>query len=166
MTHLLTATLGIGLEPRDLGLAHVAARSVVIFGYVLLLLRIAKRRFMAQRNPLDMLLGFLLASMISRAINGSAPFGGTLAGGLVLVVLHRTLTTLTYRSTRVRRWLNGVPIPIVVDGATDDDALRAHRIDADDLGEHLRLAAGTDDLTRIARATFERNGMVSVSRER
>lgn len=159
---LVSAALGLGLDTRDIGVGHVVARSVVVFAYVLLLLRIAKRRFMAQRNPLDTLLGFLLASMISRAINGGAPFGVTLVGGLVLVLLHRALTWVSFTSPRIRRWLNGTPAPLVVNGLPDRAQLRAHRIDDDDLGEHLRLGAGTDDLSRIARATFERNGMVSV----
>ena len=36
--------------------------------YLLALLRVAKRRFLAQKDPLDILLAFLLASMISRPI--------------------------------------------------------------------------------------------------
>jgi uncharacterized membrane protein YcaP (DUF421 family) len=163
MTYIDSA-LGLSLDARDLGIGHVIARSAVVFGYVLVLLRIAKRRFMAQRNPLDMLLGFLLASMISRAINGSAPFGVTLVGALTLVVLHRALAAVTYHSPTVRRWFNGMPATIIRSGTVDTDQLRRHRIDDDDLGEHLRLAAGTDDLARIALATFERNGMVSVQK--
>jgi uncharacterized membrane protein YcaP (DUF421 family) len=161
---LLDSALGLSLDPRDLGMGHVVARSVVVFAYVLFLMRIAKRRFMAQRNPLDMLLGFLLASMISRAINGSAPFGVTLIGALTLVLLHRGLSVVTFHSAAIRRWCNGMPAVIVRDGVVDEAQLRRHRIDDDDLGEHLRLAAGTDDLSRIARATFERNGMVSVQK--
>jgi hypothetical protein len=94
---VLSDLLGLGLDPKDLTLAHVLVRTFVFF-YVLALLRVAKRRFLAQKDPLDILLAFLLASMISRAINGAAPFVTSLGSGLLLVLMHRVLTRLSYAS--------------------------------------------------------------------
>lgn len=160
----LAAALGIGVEPRDLALSQILLRSVVVFFYVLALLRIAKRRFLAERSPLDVLLSLLLASMISRAINGSAPFVGTLAGGLLLVLLHRALAWLAFHVDFVARATQGRAVVLVRDGVLDEGALAAHRIRRDDLAEDMRLAAGTDDVTRIKHARFECNGAVSVEK--
>ena len=72
MSEYLSA-LQLGGDASNLGLGEILLRSAIVFFYLLVLLRVAKRRFLAERSPLDVLLTFLLASMISRAINGSAP---------------------------------------------------------------------------------------------
>jgi hypothetical protein len=59
------------------------------------------------------------------------------------------------------RWLNGEPVPSAR-RRIDEKQLSAHLIDLDDLQENLRLAGGTDDVSRVASAIFERNGAISV----
>src|SRR5205807_9848504 len=66
--------LGLNVEPRDLTLLQVSLRGVIVFIAALVLLRIADRRFLAKLSAFDALLGFILASMLARAINGSASF--------------------------------------------------------------------------------------------
>lgn len=158
----ITSLLGLQVDSRDLSVLQVSLRSAIVFVYVLGLLRVAKRRFMAQRNPLDILLAFLLASLISRGINGSAPFLTTLVAGLVLVLLHRLFGWLSFRSPAFAKRLKGESVPLVHDGRLLADALAEHQIGRDELDQDLRLNAGTDDLARIASARFERNGAISV----
>jgi uncharacterized membrane protein YcaP (DUF421 family) len=158
------AVLGLGVDGRDLTLAHVLARSTVVFLYLLVLLRVAKRRFLAQRDPLDVLLSLLLAAMISRAINGSAAFVPTLGGALLLVLLHRALTRVAFLSPAIARWLKGTPVELIRDGVPIEHALDRHAMTGEDLEEDLRLAAGVGDPSRVECARFERNGRVSVER--
>lgn len=106
------ASLARGLQP------------VVVFFYVLALLRVAKRGFLAQKDPLDILLAILLASMIARAINGSAPFATSLASGLVLVLLHRALTRACWASPAVERLVKGR-----VEGTNDPASLACARLE-------------------------------------
>lgn len=160
----LSAILGLGVAPKDLGFAHLLARSGVVFVYVLVLLRVAKRRFLAQRDPLDILLFFLLASMMSRAINGSAAFFPTLAGALFMVLLHRALTRICFAWPAFSHFLKGISEDLVQDGVLHERALAHHALSADDLAEDLR-AAGVSDLARVGRARFERNGSVSVEKK-
>ena len=53
---------------------------------------------------------------------------------------------------------------LVRDGVVDERALVSHGIRPEDLAGDMRLAAGTDDIARIKRARFERNGSVSVQK--
>jgi len=158
------AVLGLGVDGRDLTLAHVLARSTVVFLYLLVLLRVAKRRFLSQRDPLDVLLSLLLAAMISRAINGSASFVPTLGGALLLVLLHRALTRIAYLSPSIARWLKGAPVELIRDGIPIERALDRHAMTGEDLEEDLRLAGGVADPAEVRSARFERNGRVSVER--
>lgn len=159
---ILGDILGLGREPHDLSLDNVLARSLIVFFYLLLLLRVAKRRFLAQRDPLDVLLAFLLASMISRAINGSAPFLETLAGGLLLVLLHRLLTQLCFRSRIVEHALKGEADVVVKDGQLVTAALARHALSQEDLSADLRLTAHSGEWTTLKCARLERNGRLSV----
>ena len=48
-------------------------------------------------SAFDYVLGIILASMLARAINGSAPFFGTIFLGFYFVLLHRVLAGLGHR---------------------------------------------------------------------
>jgi uncharacterized membrane protein YcaP (DUF421 family) len=159
---MLSSALGLGLDAKDLQIGHVLVRSALVFVYVLGLLRVAKRRFMAQRDPLDILLSLLLASMISRAINGSAAFVPTLAGGLLLVLLHRFLSRLAFWWPVFERRLKGAPVVLATDGQVVEAALARHAMTREDLEEDLRLVGGIAAPEQAKCVRFERNGRVSV----
>ncbi|MEY2428222.1 MAG: hypothetical protein QOJ40_1107, partial [Verrucomicrobiota bacterium] len=73
--------LGLGLEPRDVTFLQMSLRAVIVFLISLITVRFAHKRFLSSMSAFDALLGFILASMLSRAINGSAPFFQTLGTG-------------------------------------------------------------------------------------
>jgi uncharacterized membrane protein YcaP (DUF421 family) len=146
--------IGLGLEAKDLALSQVLARTIVVFFYLLLLLRVAKRRFLAQKDPLDILLAFLLASMISRAINGSAPFVTSLASGLLLVLLHRCLTRLCYASPALEHLVKGRAEELVRDGAILPEVLSRHALSDEDFRADLRLSAWSYVLRSICCAVI------------
>ncbi len=45
-----------------------------MFAAALVMVRSGDKRFFARKSAFDVILGFMLASVLSRAINGSAPF--------------------------------------------------------------------------------------------
>ena len=65
--------LGIGLEPKDLTILQVCLRGVLVFFVAIVMVRMGDKRFLARMTAFDAILGFILASMLARAINGSAP---------------------------------------------------------------------------------------------
>src|SRR4051812_30956059 len=89
--NLFTQVLGLGLEARDLNSIQVSLRGLVVFVCAILIVRLGDKRFLSHKTVFDAVLGFILASMLSRAINGSAAFVPTIVCGLVLVVAHRIL---------------------------------------------------------------------------
>lgn len=153
--------LGLNVEPKNLPTGQMAARALVVFVAALLMLRLAHKRFFARRNPLDVLLTLILASTLSRAINGSAPFAPTIVVGFVLVFLHRGLTWSASRFHSIGRLVKGSPVLLIDQGKVQPDALRRHSLSAKDLQEDLRLK-GVDQTEAVRTATLERNGEVSV----
>jgi hypothetical protein len=77
----LTLILGLGTEPKSLTLLQICLRGIVVFMTTLVMLRLGDRRALAQKTAFDTVLIVLLASMLARAINGSATFFATLGGG-------------------------------------------------------------------------------------
>jgi uncharacterized membrane protein YcaP (DUF421 family) len=133
----------------------------VVFVAALLMLRLAHKRFFAQRNPLDALLALIIASTLSRAINGSAAFFPTLVAGFGLVLLHRALTWAAARVPAVGGFVKGAPVVLIEKGRVNAAALRRHSLSPDDLREDLRLN-GVERPEDVRDATLERNGEVSV----
>src|SRR6186997_1447792 len=94
----LDAALGLGRDAATLTFAQISLRGVIVFIAALVIVRCGDRRFLSQKTAFDAVLGFILASMLARAVNGTAAFFPTLGGGFVLVVLHRLLALCSRRS--------------------------------------------------------------------
>ena len=160
----IEALLGLGRQAQDLTFLQVSLRGVVVFAAALVIVRCGDRRFLSQKSAFDAVLGFILASMLARAVNGTAAFLPTLGGGLVLVLLHRFLASWARRSHAVGFLIKGSSDVIVRDGALDLEAVRRNRISAHDLVEDLRLHGNVADVRDVVLAVLERNGHISVVR--
>lgn len=154
--------LGIGAEAKDLSVLNVCARAAVVFPAAIALVRIANRRFLAKLSAFDVILGFVMASMLSRSINGSSPLLPTLAGCLALVITHRAVATLSFHVHWFGLLVKGSASNLVRQGHPDDQALRKHKISPQDLLEEARLKGNVNDIARIDCAFLERSGEVSV----
>src|SRR5215467_7095438 len=89
--------LGLGLESRDLSFIQISLRGIIVFIVSLAMVRAGNKRFLAKMSAFDAILGFILASMLARAVNGTAAFFPTLGGGFVLVGLHALIASLAFR---------------------------------------------------------------------
>jgi uncharacterized membrane protein YcaP (DUF421 family) len=152
---------GLEVDPRNLTVRQMSARTLLVFACTLVMLRIAHKRFFAQRNALDVLLTLIVASTLSRSINGNAALFPTIAIGFLLILSHRLLTAVASRSHWVGQLLKGSPTPLIEEGKLNDRTLREHHLSHDDLAEDLRLK-GVETPEAVRRATLERNGEISV----
>jgi uncharacterized membrane protein YcaP (DUF421 family) len=158
----MSEILGLHLEPKDLSVLQVCLRGVIVFFASLIMVRLANKRFLAKMAAFDVILGFMLASMLARAINSSAPLVPTLACGFALVLLHRLLAVLAFHSHAVGFLVKGEAQVLVQNGQPSADALRAHKISEKDLLEELRLQGRISAVRDVELATMERNGTISV----
>ncbi len=153
--------LGLGVEPKDLTFVQISLRGIIVFLATLIIVRLGHKRPLAQKTPFDAILLVILASVLSRAINGSAAFFATLGGGVVLVVLHRLFAYLAFYSHGFGILVKGKPDVIVRDGQYDFPVMRRNHVSSHDLDEDMRLSAHTDDLSKIRVARVERSGDIS-----
>src|SRR3982750_253720 len=106
-----------------------ALRTVVVYGALLLLLRIMGKRQLAQLNAFDLVVLLLLSNVVQNAIIGnetSLP-GGILGAGF-LMGANWILVRLTFRHARLTRLLQGTRTTLYDRGRVDQQALQSEQM--------------------------------------
>lgn len=157
--------MGLGVDPQELTLLQLVLRAVVVFVTMYFMIRVAGRRFMAQKNVFDVVLAFLVASMLARAINGSASFWANMGLGLIIATGYRTIAWLACEFPRFGTLLKGRAVEIIINGEVKREPLKRHHVSRHDLEEDLRLAGNIGDPAAVKLARLERSGDISVERK-
>lgn len=153
--------LGAGLKPDELNSLQITLRAIIIFVGALGMVRLGAKRFLGRKTAFDIILMFVLGSMLSRAINGPAQLLPTLVAGFALVVIHRLMAMLAFRFQWFGRIVKGRDDVIISNGEVQKDALRKHHLTDRDLLEDLRLRS-IADVSEVKEARLERSGDLSV----
>src|SRR5687767_8590564 len=123
MMEFLNGALGLDAKNDDLAWSQVLLRALLIYLAGLILVRLSDRRFLGKNSTFDIILGFIFGSMLSRAINGTAPFGETLLAGAGLLALHWIFGLLSFKSHRFGTFVKGSSSKLVEAGRVDWDAM-------------------------------------------
>lgn len=158
---VFSSLLGLGVEPKDLTFLQISLRGLVVFILTLVIIRLGHKRSLARKTAFDAVLLVILASVLARAINGSAAFFPTLGGSLVIVLFHRLLGMASCRWHWLGTLMKGAPEILVVDGERQEKAMRRNHISGHDLEEDMRLEAKTEDISKVRMARIERSGDIS-----
>jgi uncharacterized membrane protein YcaP (DUF421 family) len=140
---------------------QAAARAVVVYLVGLAIVRIGKSRLIGRLTALDVILGFILGSLLSRGITGHASISGTGAACAAIVAAHWVLTLIACHSHAFGTLLKGHAHLIVKDGQPLRQDMNRSHVSDHDLEEELRLK-GIEELKEVKLAFKERNGEVSV----
>lgn len=157
----LRPLLGLGEEPKELDTLQVSLRALIVFAAAIAIVRVADKRFLSRKTAFDVVLGLILASVLARAVNGSAPLGPTLVCGFVLVFAHRFLAFVSRRSHRFGKLVKGNDELVIENGEVRQDVLKKHNFSERDLLEDLRLE-GVRSPEEVESARIERSGDLSV----
>lgn len=158
--------LGIGVDPKSFNTLQVSLRAIVIYLGGLAILRIGENRFLGKFTAFDIILGFVLGGILSRAINGSGPLFPTLVATTLLVTLHFILAKTAFYSHRFGQAVKGKAELLVKDGEIVWEGMRSKSLSERDLEEALRLKASLTDCKDVEEARFERNGDISVVKKK
>lgn len=155
--------LGVGAASHDITIAQMALRGAFIYIAILVLVRLAKKRFMGRASAFDVILGVMIGSIASRAVTGGAPLLPALGSVAMLIALHTLFSRMAVSWHGFGIAIKGQPRTLIRDGVIDTKEMRAAHLSEHDLWEDLRQE-GVDDLARVARGRLERSGKVSVIR--
>jgi uncharacterized membrane protein YcaP (DUF421 family) len=160
-THL-RSLLEVAADPAGPDAASMAMRTIVVYAFTLAIVRLGSRRLLSTPSAFDMIVAIMVGSIMSRAINGDAPFVPTLLAGAILILTHWAFAVAAVGSHRISVMVKGSRIALIRDGELLRDAMRRAHVTDDDLAEALRLQIHDDDPSRVAAAYMERSGDISV----
>lgn len=159
--HSLEWAFGLHSEPKDFTLLQVGLRSVLTYLVGLLILRVARNRFLARESAFDVVLAFIFGSVLSRGINGAAPLLLTLAASALLIAMHQAIAWICFRWPGFERVVDGKPDRVVEDGKVIWKTASGHLLNRANLEGALRLKTHLKDLSEIEVACVETNGEIS-----
>src|ERR1700682_3996999 len=153
--------LGQHGKATELTLLQTSLRGFIIFIIGLALVRIGDRRSLAEKTAFDAIFIVLIGSMLSRAINGAAPFFTTIGAGIALMIIHRAFAFGACKSHWFGKLIKGQPVTLVRNGEIDWRRMKHSLVSKHDFEEDLRLDAKTEDISTIQLARLERSGDIS-----
>ncbi|RJL07576.1 DUF421 domain-containing protein [Paracoccus aestuarii] len=157
------ARMFLGDQP-PLFYAEIVIRTLIIYGYALLMIRWIGGRGIAQLSMVEFLLVIALGSAVGDAMfYPDVPLLAAMAVITVVVGVNKVLDRLIVRSDRAKRVLDGRPVALVRDGRILPDAAAHRDLGRAEIKSMLRLA-GVANLGELRAAFLEAGGGVSVFR--
>ena len=144
----------------SLPVAEKVLRPIVVYAFLVVALRLAGKRELAQLNPFDLVVLLTLSNTVQNAIIGddNSVTGGVIGASTLLLVNYLVVKYL-YRHEKLERFVEGEPAVIIENGVVQTDRLECELIT---LGE-LEAAAhkqGFGSLDDVERAVLEPGGAI------
>lgn len=154
--------IGNDLFEMGVPVAEKVLRTVAVYGFILVLLRVAGRRDLAQLSTFDLVVVLLLSNVVQNAVIGpDNSLTGGLLGAVVLIVVNELWSRSVGRSAALVRAVEGSPVTLVSDGHYVQRALQRSGIRAADLDQSLHMQ-GADGVGEVAAATLNPRGSLVV----
>jgi uncharacterized membrane protein YcaP (DUF421 family) len=138
-------------------------RGVLVYGFLLIILRATGKRNTGQLAPFDLVLLLVLSNAVQNSMNGG---DNSVVGGIIsattLIALHYAVAYLTFRNKTLETWIEGSPRTLIHNGVLDEKIMREELLTRHELGAALR-AAGCGEVGHVHLATLENNGQITVS---
>ena len=148
--------------PGGLVLEQIVVRSTVVYGFLLLVIRLMGKRQIGQLAPFDLVLLLVLSNAVQNAMNGgdNSVIGGLVSAG-TLFALNSAVGFITARSKRAEALIEGHPVVLIHNGKLYDTMLKRANITRHELNSALRQA-GCGCLDDVQYAVLENSGAISV----
>lgn len=140
---------------------EIVARATFLYFFLLVLMRLLKKRALADMAPFEMLLLVSIGDVIQQGITQE---DYSLTGAVLAVSTFAFWVTVfsyvTWRSKLAARVIEGVPLVLVRDGVVIEAATRVERLPLEEIMEAARQS-GIERLEQIRYAILEPNGRIS-----
>ena len=141
---------------------ELIVRGVVVYAFLLALLRLTGKRQVGQLAPFDLVLLLVLSNAVQNSMNAG---DNSLVGGLIsattLVGLNYLVGLATYRSKRLEAIVEGRPQVLIHDGKLFEEVMAGAKLTHHELQAALREAVCTC-VEEVRSAILENNGAISV----
>ena len=141
---------------------ELIVRCVVVYLFLLVILRVSGKRQIGQLAPFDLVLLLVLSNAVQNSMNAG---DNSLLAGLILaatlVVLNYFVGYATFRNKKLEAIVEGRPQVVIHDGKVFEDVLAQAQLTHHELDAALRQA-GCSCAEGVQVAILENNGSISV----
>lgn len=155
----------LGLHAAELQPHQMCVRAVVIFSVSLFIIRISAIRVFGKFSAFDNITMLMLGAIMGRSVVTTQSLAGTVLALLVIMLLHRFISWLTFRNRKAGALLKGKQLILIKDGKKQQKNLNRTHITEADIMEALRRDLHKTSLEKIKEVYLERSGDISIIRE-
>jgi uncharacterized membrane protein YcaP (DUF421 family) len=145
----------------DISWEEKILRTLVVYAFLLVGLRLAGKRELGQFNPFDLVVLLLLSNTLQNAIIGNDnSLSGGLLGAAVLLAVNYAVVRFLYRHPTIERFVEGDPDVLVRDGECIDHRMERELITRDQL-EAAARRQGIESLDKVRECRLETGGALT-----
>lgn len=137
-------------------------RALVIFIFLMIILRMSGKRQIGQLAPFDLVLLLLLSNSVQNSMNGG---DNSLVGGMIsavsLILFNLLLGFISARNKKFEEVIEGHPLILIHNGKYFHEILSRENISKHDLDRAVR-EAGIAEIHKVKLAILETNGAISI----
>jgi uncharacterized membrane protein YcaP (DUF421 family) len=146
-----------------LPIAEKILRPIIVYAALIVGLRLAGKRELAQLNPFDLIVLLTLSNTVQNAIIGEDnSVTGGLIGALTLLVVNHLVVRYLYSHGRVDRLVEGDPDVLIENGIVNPDRLKKELITIVEL-QSAAHKQGFGSLDEVDRAILDPGGSICFS---
>lgn len=128
-------------------------------------MRVMGKRQIGELNPQELVITILISAVATVPLeNNGMPLANSLIPIAIFISFEIINSTLSMKSIKFRALIKGKPRFIIKDGEIQQGELTKLRFTIDDLTDAVRQA-GVFDISQVANAIVETNGVVSVQKK-
>ena len=140
-------------------------RPVIVYVFLVVLLRVFGKRELAQLNPFDLVVLLSLSNTVQNAIIGNDnSVSGGLLGALTLLAVNYVVVRFLFRHRRLDQVFEGKPTVLIEKGRVVEKALASELLTKSELMTVLHRQ-GFSGLEEVDRCVLEPGGTFSVGRK-
>ena len=140
-------------------------RAIIIYIFITVAMRVMGKRQIGELNPQELVITILISAVATVPLeNNGMPLANSLIPIAIFISFEIINSTLSMKSIKFRALIKGKPRFIIKDGKIQQGELTKLRFTIDDLTDAVRQA-GVFDISQVANAIVETNGVVSVQKK-
>jgi uncharacterized membrane protein YcaP (DUF421 family) len=140
-------------------------RPILVYAFLIIALRLAGKRELAQLNPFDVVVLLTLSNTVQNAIIGNDnSLSGGLIGAATLLLVNSLVVRFLFHHEKIDRLIEGKPDVLIDKGRVRDDHLKRELLTKDEL-ETAAHRQGFTDLHEVEQAVIEPGGGISFTRK-
>ena len=143
-------------------LIFVAFRSIIVYLFIVIAIRIFGKREITQLSVIDLVFILLISNSVQNAMVGpNTTLLGGLAAALALFVVNTLLGMLLFKSKKLSNLLQGESIMLIYKGKVLKKHLTEAGISMDELEQAIR-EHGVENVEKVDLAVLETDGNISI----